>query len=166
MTTNPRQELRLTSPAFAYGGLIPRKYTEDGENASPPLEWTGTPEGTQSLVLIATDPDIPSGRLHLLTWPHWIVYNIPPHVTALPEGLPTQAVLDNGASQGVGGLRRQGYRGPRPPFGTHRYFFRLYALDVPLDLLPAQATLKRVEQAMEGHVLATAELMGRYGRHA
>lgn len=150
--------MQLTSPAFADGGLIPRRYTCDGDDASPPLAWSGVPATTVSLALIADDPDAPRG-----TWVHWVLYNLPATTTSLPEALPTDERLPNGALQGRNDFRRTGYGGPCPPSGTHRYFFKLYALDTVLSLEPG-ATKQQLLQAMEGHVLAEAQLMGRYAR--
>ena len=148
----------LKSLAFAEGGMIPQKYTCDGADVSPPLSWTGVPEGTRSFVLICDDPDAPSG-----TWVHWVLYDLPATVRELPEQVPTDREPDVGGRQGTTDFRRIGYGGPCPPGGTHRYFFKLYALDRTLGL-PAGPTKKRVEEAMKGHTLAEAQLMGRYSR--
>lgn len=151
--------LQLSSPAFDEGGTIPRKYTCDGEDLSPPLNWTDVPEGTQSLALIADDPDAPAG-----TFVHWVLYNIPSHLTSLPEGVATSPTVDDIGTQGVNDFRKTGYGGPCPPKGpAHRYFFKLYALDTSLDLEPG-ATAADLQKAMEGHILARGELMGRYRR--
>lgn len=151
--------IQLTSSGFAEGAAIPRKYTCDGANVSPPLKWTDAPQGTRSLALIADDPDAPAG-----TWVHWVLYAIPPSVTELPEGVPaTEAVLD-GARQGINDFRRIGYGGPCPPRGNaHRYFFKIYALDTALTL-KAGATKGDLIRAMEGHILAQGQLMGTYQR--
>lgn len=151
--------IQLTSSGFAEGAAIPRKYTCDGANVSPPLKWTDVPQGTRSLALIADDPDAPAG-----TWVHWVLYAIPPSVTELPEGVPTtEAVLD-GARQGVNDFRRIGYGGPCPPRGNaHRYFFKIYALATELTL-KAGATKRDLIRAMEGHILAQGQLMGTYQR--
>jgi Raf kinase inhibitor-like YbhB/YbcL family protein len=148
----------LTSEAFAQGGSIPRKYSCDGEDISPPLSWSDPPEGTQSLALICDDPDAPVG-----TWVHWVVFNIPADKRALQEKIPAQNQLSDGSLHGRNSWRRRDYGGPCPPRGTHRYFFKLYALDTTLDL-EASAKKKQVLRAMEGHVLAQAELMGTYSR--
>lgn len=148
----------LTSPVFAHGESIPRKYTCDGQDISPPLRWGDPPQGTQSLALIADDPDAPIG-----TWVHWVLYNLPAEARGLPEAVPPDADLPDGSHHGRNSWRRLGYGGPCPPSGTHRYFFKLYALDTVLDLA-ASASKKQLLRAMEGHVLAQAELMGGYAR--
>ena len=149
----------LKTTAFADGSAIPRKYTCDGADLSPALNWNGAPAGAQSLALIADDPDAPAG-----TWTHWIIWNIPASATALPEGVPAAEALDNGARQGRNDFRRIGYGGPCPPPGKpHRYFFKLYALDARLDL-KAGSSRNQLEPAMKGHVLSEAEMMGTYGR--
>jgi Raf kinase inhibitor-like YbhB/YbcL family protein len=149
----------LTSAAFGPGEAIPRKYTCDGEDISPPLEWGDPPPGTQSFVFIFDDPDAPVG-----TWVHWVLYNLPAETRALPEAVPADADLADGGWHGENSWRRLGYGGPCPPSGTHRYFFKLYALDTVLDDLDAGASKKELLKAMEGHVLAEAELMGTYSR--
>jgi Raf kinase inhibitor-like YbhB/YbcL family protein len=152
-------QLTLTSSGFAEGQPIPKKYSCDAENVSPSLKWSSVPQNTKSIALIADDPDAPAG-----TWVHWVIYNIPPTTTELPEGLPaTQSVL-NSALQGTNDFRRVGYGGPCPPRGNpHRYFFKLYALDTALNL-KAEATKKDLLGAMEGHILAQGQLMGTYKR--
>lgn len=138
--------------------MIPRVYTCDGEDRSVPLAWTEPPAGTQSFALIADDPDAPAG-----TWVHWVLYNIPAHTRALLEGLGPLASLPDGSLHGKNSWRKLGYGGPCPPRGTHRYFFKLYALDIQLALQPG-ATKDDVLKAMEGHILAQTELMGTYKR--
>jgi Raf kinase inhibitor-like YbhB/YbcL family protein len=150
--------MQLTSSAFANGNSIPTRYTCDGENVSPPLAWTGVPPAAKALVLIVDDPDAPGGA-----WVHWVVINLPADATPLPEAVPAGKPLDHGAVQGTTSFRQKGYGGPCPPGGTHRYYFRLYALDAPLALT-GTTTAKDVQGAMKGHVLAQAELMGRYAR--
>jgi Raf kinase inhibitor-like YbhB/YbcL family protein len=150
--------MELKSATFEAGGLIPRKYTCDGPDVSPPLSWSDVPLGTQSLALIADDPDAPMG-----TWVHWVVWNIPANSLALEEDQPKRASLPNGIQQGTTDFGGLGYGGPCPPSGTHRYFFKLYALDMTLTL-PASTTKKDLERAMKGHVLKQAELMGTYSR--
>ena len=144
----------LHSEAFAAGAEIPRLYTCDGSDSAPPLSWSGVPAGTKSLTLIVDDPDAPGG-----TWVHWIVYNVPAAGGKLPAG----GVLPKGALQGSNSWKKTAYGGPCPPSGRHRYSHRLYALDTVLPDLhgPGKATL---EQAMQGHVLAQAELIGTYQR--
>ena len=151
-------EIKLKSPAFEEGGMIPRNYTCDGKDVSPPLTWEGVPEGTKSLALICDDPDAPIG-----TWVHWVLYNLPPKTTELAEAIPLEPVLPNGAKQGKNDWRKFGYGGPCPPGGTHRYYFKIYALDTMLDL-EAGATKKDLLKAMEGHILAQGQLMGKYSR--
>ena len=150
--------LQISSPAFAEGQMIPKKYTCDGENVSPPLAWSGVPSNARALALIVDDPDAPAG-----TWTHWIVFNLPAGTTGLPEGVAATNKLENGALQGTNSFRKVGYGGPCPPGGTHRYYFKLYALDAPLSLSNS-ATAKDVQAAIQGHTLASAQLMGRYGR--
>ena len=151
-------KMELKSQAFQPGGLIPAKYTCDGEDISPPLNWSDPPAATKSFALISDDPDAPVG-----TWVHWVVWNIPASALALEENLPKSATLPNGAKQGMTDFRRIGYGGPCPPSGTHRYFFKLYALDTTLNL-PASTTKKDLEKAMQSHILTQAELMGKYHR--
>ncbi len=148
----------LTSAVFTEGGMIPSTYTCDGRDLSPPLSWTEPPAGTESLALISDDPDAPVG-----TWVHWVLYNLPPSTRRLDEGFPTEAELSSGARQGITDFGRPGYGGPCPPSGTHRYFFKLYALDTVLTL-PPKATAKQLEAAMQGHLLGQAQLMGTYRR--
>lgn len=148
----------MKSSAFEEGGTIPSKYTCDGKDVSPQLAWSSIPEGTKSLALICDDPDAPMG-----TWVHWVVYNLPPDMEELAEALPAQKSFENGSRQGINDFRKIGYGGPCPPGGTHRYYFKLYALDTVLDL-EAGATKKQLLAAMEGHILARAQLMGKYKR--
>lgn len=148
----------LTSTAFTNGQAIPRKYTCDGDDISPPLEWANEPQGTLSLALIADDPDAPVG-----TWVHWVLYNVPAGTHTLPESVPPDAELSDGRRHGKNSWGRTGYGGPCPPGGTHRYFFKLYALDTVLDL-GSGASKEQLLSAMEGHIVAQAELMGTYRR--
>jgi len=149
----------LASSAFREGARIPRQYTCDDDDLSPPLAWTEAPAGTQSLALIMDDPDAPMG-----TWVHWVLYNLPPSVRTLTEGLPRDAKLQLGALQGVNDFGRHGYGGPCPPPGpAHRYFFKLYALKTRLTL-PPKTTKAQLERAMEGYILAQTQLIGRYQR--
>lgn len=150
--------MQLTSSVFTEESMIPAKYTCDGQDISPPLSWKNLPPGTKSLTLICDDPDAPIG-----IWVHWVVFNIPPEEPGLAENIQPERELHNGMRQGNNDWRRIGYGGPCPPGGTHRYFFRLYALDAGLDLEPG-ATKKAVLKAMEGHILAEAQLMGKYKR--
>jgi Raf kinase inhibitor-like YbhB/YbcL family protein len=152
-------KIELTSPAFADGQPIPAKHTCDGNDVSPPLKWSGVPAAAKGLALIADDPDAPLG-----TWVHWVLYDLPPNTTDLTEDVPKGQYLPNGGKQGVNDFKRLGYGGPCPPPGKpHRYFFKLYALDTPVDLKPG-ATKKDLVKAMEGHILAEGQLMGTYKR--
>lgn len=149
----------LTSSAFQDGEFIPTTFTCEGADRSPPLHWGVPPAGTRSYVLIADDPDAPVG-----TWVHWVIYNLPLDLRGLNEGIPAQAQLPDGSLQGLNDFKRIGYGGPCPPPGKpHRYFFKLYALDTVLDL-HAKETKTRVMRACQGHILAEAQLMGRFGR--
>lgn len=152
------QALELTSTAFAPGKPIPRKYTCDDQDISPSLQWSDPPQDTQSFALTADDLDAPAG-----TWVHWVLYNLPAETRALPEAVPPDAELTDGSRHGKNSWKRLGYGGPCPPSGTHRYLFKLYALDTVLDL-DAGADKKQLLQAMEGHILAQTELMGTYTR--
>jgi hypothetical protein len=146
----------ITSPAFANGGAIPSDFSCDGRDVSPALSWTEPPTGTQSFALIMDDPDAPMG-----TWVHWVIFNIPASTRDLTEGTPTDPQLSDGSLQGKTSAGSTGYHGPCPPSGTHRYFFKLYALDTVLSL-STKADKKDLLAAMEGHILANAELMGTF----
>ncbi|MGH6627352.1 MAG: YbhB/YbcL family Raf kinase inhibitor-like protein [Burkholderiaceae bacterium] len=150
--------MELTSTAFAKDGDIPRRYTCEGEDIAPPLLWANIPQRSQSLALIVDDPDAPDPAAPTMTWVHWVLYDIPPGASGLPEG---GQPLPGGAREGVNDWHRTGYGGPCPPVGRHRYFFKLYALDSQLPDLrrPKKADL---EHAMQGHVLAQAVLIGTY----
>ncbi|NIR44309.1 MAG: YbhB/YbcL family Raf kinase inhibitor-like protein [Gemmatimonadetes bacterium] len=157
--TNVASSLQLSSPAFEDGESIPRRFTCQGADLSPPLSWTDVPEGAISLALIVDDPDAPAG-----TWVHWVIYDIPAALDGLPEGLPGDAVTPQGARQGINDFRRVGYGGPCPPAGEpHRYYFYLYALDIQTGL-PVSATKEDLLEALSGHVLGESQLMGRYER--
>ena len=152
--------LVLTSAAFTHQGSIPQQYTCQGRDVSPPLSWSGAPEGTKGFVLIVDDPDAPDPAAPKRTWVHWVLYAIPPTATSLAEAV-TTAKLPAGTREGTNDWNRTGYGGPCPPVGRHRYFHNLYALDVELgDLGPARKD--EVEKAIDGHVLAKAELIGTY----
>ncbi|MCE5275157.1 MAG: YbhB/YbcL family Raf kinase inhibitor-like protein [Syntrophaceae bacterium] len=146
----------LSSTAFKAGEPIPTRHTCRGEDVSPPLAWSGAPKATRSFALICDDPDAP-----LATWVHWVYYDIPASVYALPEAIGSAEKPSPGGTSGKNSFRKAGYGGPCPPFGTHRYFFRLYALDTFLGL-KAGATKKELVKAMNGHILDQAELMGTY----
>ena len=148
--------MEIKSPAFNEGAMIPAKYTCDGADVSPPLEFAQIPSGSQSLALICDDPDAPMG-----TWVHWVVFDIPPETRAFREGVPKTDKLEGGARQGMTDFGAVGYGGPCPPSGTHRYFFTLYALDAKLDLA-GTVTKERLLAAMKGRVLAEARLVGTF----
>jgi Raf kinase inhibitor-like YbhB/YbcL family protein len=152
--------LRLTSPSFVHESPIPRRHTCDGADVSPALEWSGVPTGSKSLALVLDDPDAPDPRAPRMTWVHWVVYDVPAALASLPEHA---NISQLGARDGVNDWGATGYRGPCPPVGRHRYFFKLYALDASLRDLdrPDKATLER---AMHGHVLGQATLVGTYER--
>ena len=154
--------LTISSPAFANNQQIPAIYTCDGMNISPPLQWTGIPAGTKSLVLIIDDPDAPDPAAPKRVWVHWLLYNIPPTIPGLPEGVASQ-VLPSGTLAGRNDGKKTSYGGPCPPIGCHRYFHKLYALNVILPNLqiPKKPALL---QAMEGHILAYSEIIGLYQR--
>jgi Raf kinase inhibitor-like YbhB/YbcL family protein len=154
--------LTITCPAFSHNEDIPKRYTCDGRNISPALEWSGLPELTKSMVLIVDDPDAPDPAAPRMTWVHWVLYNIPPNVSGLPEGVKPKD-LPEGTKEGLNDWKRTGYGGPCPPIGRHRYFHKLYALDVVLPDL-GRPTKGKLEKAMEGHILSKAELIGTYRR--
>ena len=150
----------LRSTSFEHEGTIPAKHTCQGDETTPALAWSGAPAGTKSFALIVDDPDAPDPRAPRTTWVHWVLYNLPATASALAEGT-TAATLPPGALEGVNDFGHTGYGGPCPPIGRHRYFFRLHALDLVLPDLhqPSRAALL---QAMRGHLIETAELMGTY----
>jgi len=150
--------LKISSTAFDDGQMIPRRYTCDGDDTSPPLSWTGVPEDTGSLALICDDPDAPMG-----TFVHWVLYNLPADTGELPEGLSAEDERPDGSLQGRNDFGNVGYGGPCPPGGTHRYRFKLYALDKSLDL---KSGVQKADllAAMEGHVLEEGRLVGKYSR--
>jgi Raf kinase inhibitor-like YbhB/YbcL family protein len=160
----PRAEdtmpLTITSSAFTDGGEIPARHTCQGDDISPPLAWSGVPGAARSLVLIVDDPDAPDPKAPRMTWVHWVLYNLPPQATGLPEGVAPDE-LPGGTGQGINSWNRTGYGGPCPPIGRHRYFHKLYALDTVLDLSGKPAG-KAVEAALRGHVIGQAELVGTY----
>jgi len=158
MKGGKKMAIIITSSAFSEGDMIPRQYTCDGEDISPPLAWTGIPEGTKSLALICDDPDAPVG-----TWVHWVLFSIPSSTGDLPARVPPKEILENGAKHGTNDFRKLGYGGPCPPGGTHRYYFKLYALDAEI---PAEVGITKAQllKQMKGHILAEGQLMGRYKR--
>jgi len=150
--------MKLSSLAFNDGDMIPNKYTCDGADISPPLEWGLAPEDTKSIALICDDPDAPVG-----TWVHWVYYDIPAVTNGLSENITPQEKPENGGKQGTNDFRKIGYGGPCPPGGTHRYYFKIYALDTILNL-PAGADKTQLLKAMEGHIIGQAQLVGKYKR--
>ena len=154
-----RMKLEIRSTAFGDAQMIPKIYTCQGKNISPPLSWGAVPEQTRSIALILEDPDAPMG-----TFVHWVLFNLPPETKGLPENVPVGKTLANGAKHGAGTSKKIGYMGPCPPSGTHRYFFRVYALDSKLDL-KSGSSKERLLRAMQGHILSEGQLMGTYKRH-
>jgi Raf kinase inhibitor-like YbhB/YbcL family protein len=154
--------LTLTSTAFERGGAIPPEYTCDGADRSPPLEWSGAPPGTRGFALIVDDPDAPDPDAPKLTWVHWVLYDLPADASALPAGAAAGG-LPAGTREGTNNWNRTGYGGPCPPIGRHRYFHKLFALGAQLGDL-RRPTAEQLTAAMQGHVLARAELMGTYQR--
>ena len=152
--------LKITSSAFTHNGSIPRRYTCEGEDISPPLQWSGVPPQAKSLVLIVDDPDAPDPKAPKMTWVHWVLYNIPPDVSGLQEDERRNGV-PAGALPGINDWKREGYGGPCPPIGRHRYFHKLYALDTVLPDLN-RPTKARLLEAMQGHILEEAQLVGTY----
>jgi Raf kinase inhibitor-like YbhB/YbcL family protein len=150
----------LESTSFSDRGEIPSEFTCEGADVSPALSWSGLPSGTQSLALIVDDPDAPDPKAPRMTWVHWVLYDLPPAATGLPQAVSEDA-LPAGTRQGLNDWKRTGYGGPCPPIGRHRYFHKLYALDVVLPDL-GKPTKAELERAMEGHVLGSAELVGTY----
>lgn len=153
-----KSEIKLTSAAFKEGQPIPRQYTCDGVNVSPPLEWSGAPKAAKTIAIVVDDPDAPAG-----TWVHWVLYNLPAENIGLVENVPATETLKAGAFQGKNDFEKIGYGGPCPPSGTHRYFFKIYAVDGELPV-KAGATKAELEKAMEGHVVSQGQLMGTYQR--
>jgi len=156
--------LTLTSMGFDHGGAIPARYTCEGEDTSPPLRWGGAPAGTKSFVLIVDDPDAPDPQAPRTVWVHWVLYNLPSTTTALPEGV-HPGNLPAGTGEGLNDWKRTGWGGPCPPIGRHRYFHKLYALDTVLTGLD-RPTKARLLEAMQGHILEQAELVGTYQKRA
>jgi len=152
--------LAVASASFTDGGSIPRTYTCEGEDISPPLSWDGVPTDARSLVLIVDDPDCPDPEAPKRTWVHWVLYNIPAGTSALPEAVRPED-LPAGTREGLNDWERSGYGGPCPPIGRHRYFFKIYALDTELAGL-RKPTKGEVERAMQGHVISQAQLVGTY----
>jgi len=154
--------MTITSPAFFHNSDIPAEFTCDGLDVSPPLEWTGVPSNAKSLILIVCDPDAPDPKAPKMTWVHWVLYNLPPAITSFEQRV-TGSDLPSGTREGENSWKQTGYGGPCPPIGRHRYFFKLYALDTVLPDL-GEASKEKLEKAMDGHVIAKAELVGLYKR--
>jgi hypothetical protein len=153
-----KMEVKITSTAFQEGGMIPKQYTCDGQDISPPLAWDSVPPSAKTVALIADDPDAP-GK----TWVHWVVFDLPASAKGLPENVAAQETLAGGGKQGTNDFRKVGYGGPCPPSGTHRYYFKVYVLDTDLGL-DSKTTKDRLLKAMEGHIIAQGQLLGRYQR--
>ncbi|MGA2297848.1 MAG: YbhB/YbcL family Raf kinase inhibitor-like protein [FCB group bacterium] len=151
-------DIIIKSSAFENNGFIPKQYTCDGKNISPKINWSNLPTATKSIALICDDPDAPMG-----TWVHWVIYNIPPDVKELPENVPPLAILPNKAIQGKNDFKKIGYGGPCPPSGVHRYFFKIYALDLMLKNDPG-LTKDQLLKAIEGHIISKGELIGKFKR--
>ncbi|HSG32422.1 MAG TPA: YbhB/YbcL family Raf kinase inhibitor-like protein [Thermodesulfobacteriota bacterium] len=150
--------IKLTSPAFENGSMIPVRYTCDGNDISPRLNWENIPDGTESIAIIMDDPDAPRG-----TWVHWVIYNLSPDADELPENIATEETVQDGAIQGKNSWGTIGYGGPCPPGGVHRYFFKIYALDSGPPAHPG-ATKEQLLESMSGHILDEGQLMGKYER--
>lgn len=158
MIEGKKMEIKIVSSAFEDGGMIPSRYTCDGENVSPPLQWEGLPGNARSIAIICDDPDAPMG-----TWVHWVVFNLPAETKELAENFPDDETADNGIRQGVTDFGKTGYGGPCPPSGTHRYFFKIYALDTKIDVVSIMDK-KSLLAAMQDHIIAQGQLIGRYKR--
>ena len=150
--------MEIRSSGFDDGAMIPQKYTCDDIDISPPLKWSKVPDGTKTFAIICDDPDAPMG-----TWVHWVIYNLPANINELSEDVPPLEILPNGAKQGRNDFGKIGYGGPCPPGGTHRYYFKIYALSEELKV-EAGITKSELLKAMEGHILSEGQLMGRYKR--
>ncbi len=150
--------MEIKSSSFIHEAMIPAKYTCDGQNISPPLVWSNSPKETESFALICDDPDSPVG-----TWVHWVIFDMPASVNSLPESVSRQKDIAGTGKNGINSFGNYGYDGPCPPDGTHRYYFKLYALDTVLNL-KAGSTKEDLLATMKGHVLEEAQLMGRYKR--
>jgi len=156
--------LTLESSAFENGAAIPSRYTCQGDDISPPLSWSGIPDTARSLVLIIDDPDAPDPEAPKMTWVHWLLYNLPPDTTGLPEAV-SPGALPTGTRGGLNNWQRTAYGGPCPPIGRHRYFHKLYVLDTLLEGLD-KPTKAELEAAMQGHILSQVELVGTYQKQA
>jgi len=152
---------KIQSSVFDNNGEIPTQYTCEGQDISPPLSWSDVPEGTKSLVLIIDDPDAPDPRAPKMTWVHWVVYNLPPNTNGLDEAASTSGSLPAGTEQGINDWKNRSYGGPCPPIGRHRYFLKLYALDIRLNTI-SKPTKSAIGSAMKDHVIAATEIVGTY----
>ena len=150
--------INVSSPAFKDGEMIPPKYTCDGMDVSPPIEWENIPDQAKSIALVCDDPDAPMG-----TWVHWVVFNLPADLKGLPENSSPGFILSNNAKEGINNFRKTSYGGPCPPAGTHRYFFKVYALDLILNINDS-INKEKLLNAMNGHIIASGQLMGKYTR--
>lgn len=157
-----KHSISLSSDSFTANQSIPYKYTFDGENISPHISWNGIPEDTISLILIVYDKDIPFTGLSIFTWVHWIVYNISPEILAITEGASSEFFLKNNINQGITTFKTTGYGGPDPPFGQHRYFFRILAVDKYIDVSEENLTLRVLKKEIKGHILREGEIYGTY----
>lgn len=153
--------IKIKSSVFEEGESIPTKYTCNGINVSPPLEWTSLPENTVSIAIICEDPD--AVTIAGYVWCHWIIFNLPSDINSLPEHIMTREILDNNAAQGLNDFGRVGYGGPCPPNGTHHYYYKIYALDIKLEL-PPQTTRKAFLESINGHILDQGQIMAIYTR--
>lgn len=151
-------EITITSSAFSQGGMIPAEYTCDGSDISPPLSWSDVPDSTESLAIICDDPDAPVG-----IWVHWVLFDIPSGTRELPRDIPPDKILESGAKHGINDFKKYGYGGPCPPEGTHRYYFKIYALNKKIALQPGISKTELLKK-MEGHIVAEGRLMGTYRR--
>lgn len=156
--------ISVFSNSFKNTHPIPQKNTCDCQDISPHISWTNIPKLTKSLIVMAYDKDIPFRGISLFTWVHWLVYNISPEITELKEGFPSDAAFENGIKQGITTFKKAGYGGPCPPFGTHRYFFKVLAIDTKIDLDTDVTTWKKIKNAIKGHILAEGEMYGVYSR--
>lgn len=164
MNNSSIKDLKVKSSAFQTGEMIPSEYTFDGKNISPDLSWGVAPTGVKSYAILVEDPDIPIPSFLIPAWVHWVVYNISPETTSIPKAFLNNGSIENSSKLGTTSYRKQKYGGPCPPFGTHRYYFKVYALDKTLDLMPQKANKKNILKAIDGHVLAYGALMGKYKR--
>lgn len=155
-------KMTVTSKVFKAEEMIPKEYTCEGTDISPDISWSGAPKGSKSFVIICDDPDIPVKTAAMKEWVHWVVYNIPADVRSIKRSQPKLGILPGGARQGLNDFRKNAYGGPCPPFGVHRYYFRVYAVDIMIDIAPSKADKKSVLEAIKGHIVGYGELMAKY----